>query len=223
MKMADNASFSILKEKQGIAYMGTAIVGQFEIKEISSNTSRTTNDASFTFTIKMRRDYKQHIVCIFLPTFLLWLLAYSSLLIQIDDFSDRFMGSVTALLVFTAFLGPIYDQLPETSYIKFIDIWVMWYMTNMFLICIFHVILDRSFNARECNHEERNPTIDQVELFNTGSNISQFNQQEVNNHTNSGNANQERDKTVIINGLAVQMFPVANLLFNIFYFLFSSR
>ena len=223
MKMADNASFSILKEKQGHTYMGTAIVGQFEIKEISSNTSRTTNDASFTFTIKMRRDYKQHIVCIFLPTFLLWLLAYSSLLIQIDDFSDRFMGSVTALLVFTAFLGPIYDQLPETSYIKFIDIWVMWYMTNMFFICIFHIILDRLFNARKYIHEASNPTLDQGKLFQPRSDTNGSKRKEVNNHTNSGNANQERDKTVIINGLAVQMFPVANLLFNIFYFLFSSR
>ena len=78
----------------------------------------------------MIRDCKQYVLCTFLPTFLLWLLSYFSLLIQIDDFTNRFMGSVTALLVFTALLGPIYDQLPETSYLKFIDVHIFHYLVS---------------------------------------------------------------------------------------------
>ena len=163
MKVADNISFSLLEETPGVIYKGTtSLVGQFEIQKISSATMKTVNESLFTFIIEMKREYKQHVLLTFLPTLLLWLLAYFSLFIQHDDFNDRFMGSVTVLLVFAALLGPIYDGLPETSYLKFIDIWVLWYLMNIFLICIFHIMLDRKFGNQ--NNLERRDVVNAMAI-----------------------------------------------------------
>ena len=85
----------------------------------------------------------------FLPTFLLWLLGYSTLLIKIEDFQDRFMGTVTALLVLAALLSSISMSLPRTSYFKYIDIWFLWYLANIFIIIVYHIILDMDWIPRE--------------------------------------------------------------------------
>ena len=79
----------------------------------------------------------------FFPTFLLWLLAYATLFIDIKDFDNRFQGSVTALLVLAALLNSITTSLPKTSYFKLIDLWFFWHTIGIFLMIMFHIILDK--------------------------------------------------------------------------------
>ena len=52
------------------------------------------------------------------------------------------MVAVTALLVLASLLGAISDELPTTSYFKFIDLWFLWYLINIFLITLYHIMLD---------------------------------------------------------------------------------
>ena len=51
------------------------------------------------------------------------------------------MGSITFLLVLVALRGSIVNELPKTSYFKYIDLWFFWYTTYIFSITIFHIIL----------------------------------------------------------------------------------
>merc|ERR1711997_156095 len=52
----------------------------------------------------------------FFPTFMLYVLAYSTLFIKISEFGNRIMVAVTALLVLASLLGAISNELPTTSY-----------------------------------------------------------------------------------------------------------
>ena len=79
----------------------------------------------------------------FLPILLLWALGYSTLFIGTRNFSDRFMGTVTALLVLVSLLSSVNEDLPKTSYMKLIDLWFLWHITSLLVIIIFHIILDR--------------------------------------------------------------------------------
>ena len=65
-----------------------------------------------------------------------------TLYIDIVDFSNRFMGSVTSLLVLTSLHGSMEDSLPKTAYFKDIDIWFNWFLTNIFLIILNHGLVD---------------------------------------------------------------------------------
>ena len=76
---------------------------------------------------------------------------------KIENFNNRFMGSITALLVLTALLGSINDDLPITSYFKYIDMWFTWYIANIFCIIVFHIFLDKT---REVNTKNKVVSID---------------------------------------------------------------
>ena len=98
--------------------------------------------SQFEFQIEFERLYVDQLTSTFFQTFMLWLLAYLTLFIPVRNLNERFMGSVTALLVLASLLGSLKDSLPKSNQTKCIDIWFLCYIINIFLIIIFHVILE---------------------------------------------------------------------------------
>jgi hypothetical protein len=137
-----NNTIVLTQDNNSISYDGPLILNEFEIKSINSTTNHSQSKKSFVFTVEFQRLYKQHLLSTFLQSFLLWLLSYMTLFIDIADFSNRFMGAVTALLVLAALLGSLQATLPKTAYFKVIDIWFNWYVSNIFFIILIHVIVD---------------------------------------------------------------------------------
>ena len=100
ISLARNGKNTIVlrNDEKSIAYDGKLILNEFKIKSISSATENSRNQTSFIFTVQFQRLYKHHLLSTFLQSFLLWLLSYLTLFINIADFSNRFMGAVTSLL-----------------------------------------------------------------------------------------------------------------------------
>ena len=80
---------------------------------------------------------------IIFPSLILWLLAFLTLRIDVEDLTNRNRTSVTALLVLVTLFGAIStkEDFPQTSGFKYIDIWFLWYMIGTFLIICHHVVL----------------------------------------------------------------------------------
>lgn len=95
------------------------------------------------FNVTMKRSFSSDIVATFFPTWLIWMLAYLTFFIQLSNFNNRFMGSVTSLLVLASLLTTMQKNLPKTSYFKYVDCWFLWYQSNSILMIIFHVLIDR--------------------------------------------------------------------------------
>ena len=128
------------------------------------------------------------------PTWLLFLLAYSTVFINLENFNNRFMGSVTSLLVLTSLLGSINSGLPKTSYFKYIDLWFLWHITIIFLIIMHHVMVDNVSRSRNLSMvNSMDPSINKVLAIKTS-------------------------EKVFLNKIAIWVFPFINLLFNIIYF-----
>ena len=106
------------------------------------NTSLVDTQSFFEFQMEFERLYVDQLTSTFFQTFILWLLAYLTLFIPVGNLNERFMGSVTALLVLASLLGTMEDNLPKSNQTKCIDIWFLCYIINIFLIIIFHVILE---------------------------------------------------------------------------------
>ena len=83
MKMAvpKNNSLALGEDDTSVAYNGQKNIDQFYINDLYTNTTQTEEETRFVFTIIMSRIYNDQMINTFLPTFLLWLLAYSTLLI----------------------------------------------------------------------------------------------------------------------------------------------
>ena len=124
-------------------YEGPEIVGQFSIGKIYSETNNTGKSTRYTINIPMQRKFTNQLINTFIPTLVLWFFGYSTLFIDMSDFSDRYMGAGTSLLVIVTLLGAISGDLPHTSYMKHIDIWFLWHNMSILSILIYHIILNR--------------------------------------------------------------------------------
>ena len=146
MKMESDKSSTVAFEKDGksIAYVGPNIVKEFEIGQVRALTSMSETNTYLNFTINLNRIYSDQLIATFFPTMLLWLLAYFTLFIKVENFNERIMVSVTVLLVLAALLSSIKQQIPSTSYFKYTDLWFLWYSTFIFSITIFHIILNNT-------------------------------------------------------------------------------
>ena len=132
----------------------------------------------------------------FLPTILLWFLAYFTLFIDVENFSDKFIGTITTLLVLVSLRSSVNEDLPKTSYFKFIDLWFLWYISSILFITLFHIVINSLRNENKVGSFGR--------LM-----IATKNEQQV-------AFNESRRMKV--NKLGVVIFPLATIIFNILYF-----
>ena len=157
IRTTGNNSVMMTKNDDSVIYQGPKILNEFEIVDFWSRTGHHQTNTSFIYTFKFKRLYLQHLMTTFFQSFLLWILAYITLFINENDFSNRFMGAVTALLVLAALLSSIGDQLPTTAYFKFVDLWFNWFIANIFLIILIHVLIDY-YNQKNVSKNEQDDT-----------------------------------------------------------------
>ena len=177
-----------------VRYEGPSFVHQFSIGRIKSNINNTDESTKFIITVPMMRIVTNQLLNKFIPTFLLWLFGYATIFIDLDNFSDRFMGSATALLVMATLLNSINADLPKTSYMKLIDLWFLWHVVSLFAILIYHIVIDRV-----CNHLEAKTTKSEVVSF-------------------SSLVEEKYITLRRLNILVISSFPILNFIFYIIYF-----
>ena len=137
-----NNTIVLREAEDSIIYKGQLILNEFQINSLKSMTEDSPRKTSFILAVQFQRLYQQHLISTFLQSFLLWFLSYLTFFIDIEDFSNRFMGAITSLLVLASLLGAMQASLPKTAYFKIIDIWFNWFLGNIFIIILFHIILD---------------------------------------------------------------------------------
>ena len=198
LKLKPNMTLKFQNKDQGVTYIGPPTVDQFSVTKISSSTGIDEEKTWFTYSVQIHRDYMHQVISTIFPCMLLWLLSYFSLFISVFNFNNRFMGSVTILLVLVSLRGSIATDLPKTSYFKYIDLWFLWYITNIFFIISYHIIVDR-FSAN---------TITDLQSISSR-------HLEENDYEDVPIKILTRDQ---INKYAVIIFPVLTICFNLVYF-----
>ena len=161
LDMTENNSIRLMDEIDSVVYHGPKILNEFKIFKLGSNTQISHKKTSYIFTIFFERLYMQYLLTTFFQSFLLLVLAYLTLFIDHADFSNRFMGALTCLLVLVSLLSTISEDIPKTAYYKYVDIWFNWFILNIFTIILLHVLVDylhKNFhrvlpiNVAEYNH-----------------------------------------------------------------------
>ena len=97
----------------------------------------------------------QTLTTTFFQSFLLSIIAYSSFFINITDFSNRFMGALTSLLVLAALLSSINSTLPQTAYFKHIDFWFFFFIIAIVIMIFVHIIVDIFIHQEKDAHITR--------------------------------------------------------------------
>ena len=85
----------------------------------------------------------------YLPSGLIWFMAYLTFFIDLKNFNNRFMGSITFLLVFASLMHSMQKNLPKTSYFKYVDCWFLWYILNGVTMISCHIIIDNMSDSKK--------------------------------------------------------------------------
>lgn len=195
----NNVNFRFLLDDNSISYIGPEIVKDFYIKTIEVDTGIDGKYVWFIYTVTMKRSYSSQIMSTFLPTWLVWFVAYLTFFIKLSNFNNRFMGSVTSVLVLAALFTSMQNSLPKTSYFKYIDCWFLWYITNSILMITCHVIFDNITFSR--------------------SNQTQVSTMYGNNDDRISTALMASTKKERMNRMAIILFPMLLIPFNVIYFI----
>ena len=92
--------------------------------------------------ITLCRKLSYHIFTIYIPTLCLILIAGFTLFIDFSHFEVNVMIALTSMLVTYTLYQSISDYLPNTSYMKMIDIWLFGGLIFPFFIITILVIMD---------------------------------------------------------------------------------
>ena len=220
MMLQTNNSIMLVPDIDPIVYNGEMKVGQFYIGNLSVTTVTHEEETRFVGIINLTRIFNYQLTNSFVPTILLWLIAYSTLFIGIDQFNVRFMGTLTSLLVLSSLLSSISKSLPTTSYFKFIDLWFLWYLANIFCMVLHHVYVNmqKSKFKKDTTLRPGNNVIVVSEMTKEAKNADHSFKK-----TKMCKENSEQNGKVNIFRRAIIIFPVEIIIFNFIYFILTTN
>lgn len=91
------------------------------------------NGTSLRVGLVFARQYGGFVVTTFIPIVLLILIAFLTFFFERDDFTNRVMVTLSVFIVLASLFSHVSGNLPNTSYIKCIDIF---FLCSMFLISL---------------------------------------------------------------------------------------
>jgi len=140
-KMRNAIKAQVLIVPGNIVYKGAKSVVEFIVNNYTMVDAGGNRDTK-KLVVHFIRQPNYYITSCFIPTFMLGTLAYFTFFIHIDDFNDRFMGSLTALLVLASMMPVFTEGLPKASYTKLIDVWLLFFLISTTINITIHIVVD---------------------------------------------------------------------------------
>ena len=198
-----------------ISYTGPKNVADFVVVSVSSNITKceelgshfNPQDQELTFCLFIERSHTDQLVSLFCPSLLFWVLAYFTMFLDIDDISNRSRTSVTLLLVLIALLQTVKKDFPKTTYYKYVDIWFLWYVFNIFMVSLYHIILPKMRGKAR----KENAALKDTEM-----------EKKTNAWPDMSQAIDSATKIEKLNVVVVIITPLIMLAFNIVYFFLTT-
>lgn len=135
---------SVILKAGDIIYEGPKTLVEFVITNMTMMKSpHNVTRSEIWVLVEFARQYGYHLSQSFFQSFLLGFLACLTFWIDIDDFNDRFMGSLTCLLVLASLMASMTSALPNTSYFKAIDVWLLYFMLSTSVNIAMHILIDK--------------------------------------------------------------------------------
>lgn len=144
LNLKNNLKYTLRIRQPNISaiFEGLRVLNEFEITGWYHFTNYSFPDMHFGFGITFAHLYQKQIINLYFQQFFLWIVSYLTIYIDINDFSNRFMGTVTALLVLSTLIDNMNTRLSARAIVRLIDIWNIWYILQIILIIVFHILLN---------------------------------------------------------------------------------
>ena len=126
-----------------VKYIGDKFLTQFEVYAINMHSFPNTTDfIVIEFTLKRR--YAYYMATTYLPSVCLLLAAEITLFIDESHFEATTMVALTSMLVMYTLYQASSSALPQTSYLKMIDVWLLPGLLLPFVVFLIEVCIKSS-------------------------------------------------------------------------------
>ena len=112
-----------------------------------TNLVLTSEDDMVHMTLKLKRKVVTELLTTYLPTILLLLITFVTIFFDKDLFGDAIAVNLTIMLVMTTIFTSKIEELPPTSDMKMIDIWLIFCLVVPFL----EVVLRTAIECMSCS------------------------------------------------------------------------
>ncbi|XP_063845198.1 uncharacterized protein LOC135091470 isoform X1 [Scylla paramamosain] len=231
MEMLSAATDFVKLEKNvsEVTYVGAELLIEYTVVSVSLmvNNSHTMAQAEVEVVLQRRVGYP--IISIYVPTVILLILAYLSLVFRRDNFDTRVMSSLTVLLVLASLFTQTSTSLPKTSYFKMVDVWLLFCISLIFFVIVFHVTIDMAATGQLTGDSSKFPTTTQVFPFGGKEKMSfpppapKPRQMMLSKSLSTGGNSPEEKKRLLSDKLfrqALIFIPGYFILFNIIYWIY---
>ena len=153
--VADSSAANSLEiQIDKLNFLGRRELTQYFLKKDSIFKSMVGGRKAIYVEIVLGRRLLSIILTIFAPTVILNLVGHTSNYFKEFFFEAVISLNVTVMLVLTTMLISVSNKLPQTSYIKMIDFWLLVSLTKPFLDIMIQTYIDslRDDSQREVNH-----------------------------------------------------------------------
>ena len=135
-------------------FLGPKELTQYFVKKNTARKAQISGRKSITVEIVLGRRLLSLILTIFAPTIILNLVGHLSNFFKEFFFEATISVNVTVMLVLTTMFISVSSNLPKTSYIKMIDVWLLTSLVKPFLDILLQTYIDhlRLDEKREINH-----------------------------------------------------------------------
>merc|ERR1712141_895710 len=114
--------------------------------------------------LKLKRKVATELLTTYLPTILLLLITFTTIFFDKDLFGDCIAVNLTIMLVMTTIFTSKIEELPPTSDMKMIDIWLIFCLVVPFTEVILRTAIEcMSCSCHICEPKEANKTKDEKE------------------------------------------------------------
>lgn len=121
-----------------LTFSGPREMMQFRV----SQWSMANTDAGVEVRVTLQRLYHHHLYNTFIPTLCLLIIAQTTLYFNKEHFKTNVPVTITTMLVMYTLYMAVSNKLPPTSYIKMIDIWLIFGLILPFTVFFLHVLIE---------------------------------------------------------------------------------
>ncbi|XP_076041999.1 uncharacterized protein LOC143025904 [Oratosquilla oratoria] len=133
-------------EKAASVYLGNALLIEYEVGQPEMVSVEDSEFSEIRVRVPLKRRSGYAILNIYTPSLILLIISFVTLFFRPQIFEVRVMTALTSLLVMATLFTQVSASLPKTSYFKMVDIWLLFCIAIIFIIIVFHSIIDIKVN-----------------------------------------------------------------------------
>ncbi|KAK4314734.1 hypothetical protein Pmani_013987 [Petrolisthes manimaculis] len=130
-----------------VTFHGESIVGAYVVGSaratVDEKLASQTNTSAVKVDMVLARQPLSIVMLMFVPSAMLLAISYSTLHVKLALTQVRVIVSLTTLLVLYTLFSQTSSSLPNTSYVKMIDVWFFVCICILFIIILFHIYIEK--------------------------------------------------------------------------------